>query len=301
MSNKGKATAVPMQTKKRSYISWNMQMDEIMIAVLHNQMKEENEADGERKPRAYQAVADEIRTELGISITVEHVRNRIRSWKKHYAVISYIRAFTNFKWDEEMKMIVVTTEDLAQWTKFIEDHPNATAYRNKPIEHWDDICIFFGPDRSVDDQALDNRGVDNQTVNNQLVDEQAGDDVAVVNGVELHDEAAEAMDEELQSFGKSSTKAISSSGSKKQKRDHLADAIISIAGCFSDYLQSKTKEVVKPAPKEVYEVVKNIKGIGRHEIMKATRRFMDGPVSYFEMLQILPEDEKLEWVLVCLN
>ncbi|XP_074272611.1 uncharacterized protein LOC141596379 [Silene latifolia] len=290
MNNRGKGTAAPMQTKKRSYISWTMQMDKIMIDILHNQMKEGNKADGERKPRAYQAVADEIRTQLGISITVEHVRNRIKSWKKHYAVISYIRAFTNFKWDEDMKMIVVTTDDLAQWTKFIVDHPNAAGYRNKPIEHWDDICTFCGPDQSVDDQA----------VNNQLVDDQVVDNLAVVNGVEMHDEVAEAMDEELQSDGGSSTKAISSSGSKKQKRDHLADAIINFAGCFNDYLQSKTKEVLKPSPKEVYEVVKNIKGIGRREILKATKKLMDGPVNYFEMLQILPEDEKLEWILVCL-
>ncbi|KAK9706961.1 hypothetical protein RND81_07G163900 [Saponaria officinalis] len=271
MSSKGKAPMSSIQSKKRSYLSWSKQMDETLIGVLYNQLKEGNKADGECKPQAYQAVADELRVKFGTSVTTDNVKNRIKSWKKHYAVIIDIRTFSKFKWDEERKMIVITIEDLEQWNSFVQEHPSAVPYRNKAIEYWDDICTLCGPDRALGD------------------------------GVEMHDEAAMAMDEEIESEEGSTNKTVSSSRSKKQKRDRLADAVTRFTECFSDYVQSKPKEIPKPSPDEVHEVVKNVDGIGRNQIMRATKRFLNGPINDFEMLKTLPEGDKLDWVLLCLN
>ncbi|KAL9224537.1 hypothetical protein vseg_000562 [Gypsophila vaccaria] len=152
-----------------------------------------------------------------------------------------------------------------------QDHPNAAAYRNKSIDYWDDICSLCGPDRAVGD------------------------------GVEMHDEAAAAMDAEFESEGGSSSKSLSSSMPKKQKRDRLAEAVANFTECFRDYVQSKPKETPKPTPQEIHDVVKNVEGIGRHQVMRATRMFTNGPIGDFEMLKALPNDEKLDWVLECLN
>ncbi|KAL2930536.1 Cationic amino acid transporter 5 [Bienertia sinuspersici] len=67
-------------------------------------------------------------------VTIDHVRNRIKVWKKHYAVISEIRTYTKFKWDEERKMVEV---------------PQASAYQKKCIENWDDIYTLFASDRAT--------------------------------------------------------------------------------------------------------------------------------------------------------
>ncbi|KAL9247503.1 hypothetical protein vseg_020929 [Gypsophila vaccaria] len=114
MSNKGEAPILPTQSKKKGYVTWTKQMDEKMIEVLHNQLNEGNKADGEWKPQAYQAVADELRTTLGAFVSTDNVKNRMKSWKKHYAVISDIRTFSKFKWDEERKMIIIAIEDVEQ-------------------------------------------------------------------------------------------------------------------------------------------------------------------------------------------
>ena len=89
---------------------------------------------------------------------------------------------------------------------YFQDHPNAGFYRNKEVDYWDDICTLCGPDRALGD------------------------------GVEMHDEAAEAMDYELESEGGSSIKSMSSSGCKKQKRDKLADAMANFTDCFREYV-----------------------------------------------------------------
>ncbi|KAL2930013.1 Werner syndrome ATP-dependent helicase-like protein, partial [Bienertia sinuspersici] len=57
-----------------------------------NNNKEKGDEDF--KPQAYQAVVDELKKELGIAINVDHVRNRTKSWKKHYDCIMDIRTYS---------------------------------------------------------------------------------------------------------------------------------------------------------------------------------------------------------------
>ncbi|XP_074330904.1 uncharacterized protein LOC141668107 [Apium graveolens] len=61
------------------------------------------------------------RFEMVIFATVDNVRNRIKVWKKHYAMITEIRTYTKFKWDEEKKMLVIPIEDLAEWKAYCEE------------------------------------------------------------------------------------------------------------------------------------------------------------------------------------
>ncbi|KAL2942203.1 Speckle targeted PIP5K1A-regulated poly(A) polymerase [Bienertia sinuspersici] len=95
-------------------------MDAILTSTLLEQINERKKGDGDFKTQAYQAVVDKLRIELSISVTVDHVRNRIKVWKKHYAVISEIRTYTKFKWDEERKMAVFPIEDLSAWKLYCQ-------------------------------------------------------------------------------------------------------------------------------------------------------------------------------------
>ncbi|XP_057250816.1 uncharacterized protein LOC104893710 [Beta vulgaris subsp. vulgaris] len=245
-------------------------MDDILTRVLLEQLHNKEKGDGDFKPQAYQAVVDELKKELGIPINVEHVRNRTRLWKKHYGCITDIKTYTKFKWDDERKMIVITIEDVTQWEEYIKDNKNAASYRNKCIENWEDICTLFGADRAVGD------------------------------GSEQHDEAADAMEEEMISEGKSSSKDPTVSGSHKRKKDSVADAVNSFAESFREYVQSKMNDTPKPTCQEIYTVVSEVYGISRNQIMRAVKRFMNGNPDEFLMLKELPEDEKLDWVLLCL-
>ncbi|KMS96113.1 hypothetical protein BVRB_001860 [Beta vulgaris subsp. vulgaris] len=156
------------------------------------------------------------------------------------------------------------------YEKQTQDNKNAASYRNKCIENWDDICTLFGADRDVGD------------------------------GSEQYDEAADAMEEEMISEGKSSSKDPTVSSSRKRKKDSVADAVNSFADSFREYVQSKMNDTPKPTCQEIYTVVSEVYGISRNQIMRAVKRFMNGNPDEFLMLKELPEDEKLDWVLLCL-
>ncbi|CAN1192993.1 hypothetical protein LINPERHAP2_LOCUS41811 [Linum perenne] len=117
MKNKGQV--IPSQS--RSYVQWNDAMDEVLTQVLLDQANQENKADGDWKAQAYQAVMDQVRITLGNILTKDNVRNRLRQWKKQYAVISDIqnRSRVSF-WDEEKKKVVVTTENASDWQNYLK-------------------------------------------------------------------------------------------------------------------------------------------------------------------------------------
>ncbi|KAK9733129.1 hypothetical protein RND81_04G045600 [Saponaria officinalis] len=243
-------------------------MDSILVSVLYNQAAQGNKGEGDWKPQAYQAVVDEINNKLSMSLNTDHVRNRVKIWKKHYAIIMDIRTKTKFKWDEEKKMIVVTIEEMSEWLKYLQVNPAATSYSNKFIEHWDDICVLVGPDRAVGDE------------------------------VEHHEEGADRMDEETCDGGSSSVDTTSTSSRKKSKRDQLAEAVTSFADSFKDYVETKVKSTPTLSGKEVYEEVSKVYGILPHQVLRAVKILMGSPQN-FQMLKDLPEDQKLDWILLC--
>jgi hypothetical protein len=148
-----------------------------------------------------------------------------------------------------------------------QENPNASAYLNKRIDNWDEICALVAIDRAVGD------------------------------GAEQHEESVAAM--AVENEGANLSEATSGeSSSKRLKRDRLADAVSSFAESFKDYMQSKNPP--KPNTKEVYEVVSNIIGLDRHQVLKAAKKFLNN-TDEFAMLKELPDDEKLDWVLLCLE
>ena len=88
------------------------------------------------------------------------------------------------------------------------------------------------------------------------------------------------------------------SSSKKLKKDRLADAVNSFAEFFKQNVQSKNPP--KADSKEVYDIVSNVLGLSRQQVLKAAKRFLNH-TEEFEMLKNLPEDEKLDWVLLCIE
>uniref|UniRef100_A0A803N625 DDE Tnp4 domain-containing protein n=1 Tax=Chenopodium quinoa TaxID=63459 RepID=A0A803N625_CHEQI len=76
------------------------------------QINEGNKGDGEFKSQAYQTVVDNVRKQLGILVTMDQVKNRIKVWKKHHSVINDIKTYTKFKWNDKKKVIVIPVQDL---------------------------------------------------------------------------------------------------------------------------------------------------------------------------------------------
>ncbi|KAG8378031.1 hypothetical protein BUALT_Bualt08G0095900 [Buddleja alternifolia] len=135
-----------LKNKKQSYVSWNKEMDSHLAKVLTDQMVQGNKCDGDTwKPQALQAVVAYLNSTLHLTLTKDNIKNRLKNWKKYFSVVSDIQTRqSGFTWDEERKMIVVTSDEWSAWTTYVESHPDAKGLHNKMIDNWDDIVLLCG-------------------------------------------------------------------------------------------------------------------------------------------------------------
>ncbi|KAL1819357.1 hypothetical protein ACET3Z_014226 [Daucus carota] len=115
--------------------------------------------------------------------------------------------------------------------------PDASAYQNKCIQNWDDICTLFASDRATGDGA-----------------EQLGESATPM---ELENDV-------------STVETESGESNKRQKRDRLDDAVTNFAESSKEYV-SKAKEPPRPTCKEIYEVISEVNGIMDDEAMRAVK------------------------------
>ncbi|KAL6529587.1 hypothetical protein OROGR_015210 [Orobanche gracilis] len=269
MQRQGKEHVAPPPaptTNRRGYVTWNSKIDVILTSTLFEQINEGNKGDGDFKPQAYQDVVDKLRVQL--NITASHVKNRIKSWKKHFAIITEIRTYTKFRWDEERKMLVIPIEELEEWKTYCKENSSASAYQNKCIDNWVDICTLFASDRATGD------------------------------GSEQHEESATAM--EMENEVGSGSETVSMESNKRIMRDRLAHAVTRFSESFNEYV-SKAQGPSRPSSKEIYDIISVVPRISRMKILKGVKSFTNGTVDMFNMLKSLPDGDKLDWVLLHIN
>ncbi|KAG8380780.1 hypothetical protein BUALT_Bualt06G0051600 [Buddleja alternifolia] len=140
-----------LKNKKQSYVSWNKEMDGHLAKVLTDQMVQGNKCDGDTwKPQALQAAVAYLNSTLHLTLTKDNIKNKLKNWKKYFSVVSDIQTRqSGFTWDEERKMIVVTSDEWSAWTTYVESHPDAKGLHNKTIDNWDDIVLLCGKDRAT--------------------------------------------------------------------------------------------------------------------------------------------------------
>ncbi|CAN1153480.1 hypothetical protein LINPERPRIM_LOCUS14729 [Linum perenne] len=280
--------------QSRGYVVWSKEMDNIFARVMLDQMNQGNKADGDWKAQAYQAVVDEINTKMGAKVVArDNVRNRLRAWKKCYGLISDIQKRSGVSlWDEEKKMIVITSENRDEWEKYLMDHKDARSYANKVLENWDDIVLLCAKDIALGDGAEHYQDA-NHSVNGE-------DDVQSVSSFESVD-GGSISKRALQ--GEKSSGETSSRLSKKSKNDaKVGDALITVANFLNSFIESRKKEEVKKfTGKEILDVLTEIPGLNRMDIPKAVTKYRCGDPEHFKLLLELPIDERRDFVEYFLN
>ena len=79
------------QSGSRQYVQWNTNMDKALAAVLYDQLAQDNKEDRHWKNPTYQVAMEYINTQLNLNLTKENIKNRLKAWKLHFAIIIDIK------------------------------------------------------------------------------------------------------------------------------------------------------------------------------------------------------------------
>lgn len=96
-------------------------MDSCLSAILVQQIKLGNRSkfDYKLKPAAFAAAVMAINEKFQIVLLKEHIKNRLKTWKKQYDILKELLDQSGFEWDENRKMVIAND---SVWNEYIKVH-----------------------------------------------------------------------------------------------------------------------------------------------------------------------------------
>ncbi|XP_039120076.1 uncharacterized protein LOC120256443 [Dioscorea cayenensis subsp. rotundata] len=123
---------------------WKTEYDNYLIPLLVDQVSKGLKCDKSFKREALMHVCTyHVNVKFNTEYTPENVENHYRTLKARYAEIKKVKDLSGAGWDDTTKTMIL--EPVVAFT-YIEDHPAARPYINKPIENYEALKIICGED-----------------------------------------------------------------------------------------------------------------------------------------------------------
>ncbi|KAI8027089.1 L10-interacting MYB domain-containing protein [Camellia lanceoleosa] len=147
-----------------SSIAWTKPMDRYFIDLMLGQVFEGNRVENIFNKQAWVCMIASFNEKFGLQFDKCVLENRYLSLMKQYDDISTLLNKNGFAWDEIEQKV---TADDDYWEAYIEEHPDAVAYKDIILENYCDLSIIFGdeihdgtssylcPEMNIDDNALE--------------------------------------------------------------------------------------------------------------------------------------------------
>lgn len=100
-------------------MTWTNEMDSCLSRILVEQvlLGNKSESNNKFKHTAYDVAVFGLNERFQLDLTKDHVKNRIKTWKKLYACVKELLDHSEFRWDEKQKIVVA--ED-SVWKDYIK-------------------------------------------------------------------------------------------------------------------------------------------------------------------------------------
>jgi hypothetical protein len=102
----------------RTYLAWTPEMDVALLAVLVEHHNNGDHAQNGWKPHVYNACIKHVNETCNVVINKDKIQARIKTFDKHYEIISKILAQSGFGWDWDKNMVKVDSDEV--WSRYVE-------------------------------------------------------------------------------------------------------------------------------------------------------------------------------------
>jgi hypothetical protein len=110
--------AEPKKKACRTYLTWTDDMDIALLEVLVEHHNNGDHAQNGWKPHVYNAAIQNVRDKCQKEVTKDNITGRIKTFDKHYEVISKILAQSGFGWDWVNNRLSMDSDDV--WSRYVE-------------------------------------------------------------------------------------------------------------------------------------------------------------------------------------
>ncbi|KAI5348671.1 hypothetical protein L3X38_001558 [Prunus dulcis] len=236
-------------------------MERELADILREERNLGHKGDVGWKTVAFNTTANILAAQFNLQISADNIRNRVKSWKKFYGVVKYVKS-----------------------------HDNARGFRFKVIENWDDIVDLCGKDRATGGGAETGAyATEVMTPTNEVDHVDLDGDTQDLEDIHVIDDISPTSTNSQKRRNRASNSSdILPTKKRGAVKDGIADSIARMALSFEEFICANTKNL---DPAEVYAEVKAIPGLSENEQLKACAWLIEND-KQFQMLKALPIKKK---------
>ncbi|MBA0658141.1 hypothetical protein Goklo_010374 [Gossypium klotzschianum] len=148
---------------------WTYEMDQCLSKVLAEQAKlgNKSKSDNKLRPAAYAVAVSALNKRFQLDLTKDHIRNRLKTWKKQYEILKGLLHHGDFEWDKTQTMVIAND---SAWNRYIKRNPDARSFRGRIIRNLKELCAIFGGE-NLSESSLNSSNDDvNFVANNEAAD-----------------------------------------------------------------------------------------------------------------------------------
>nr|XP_027076068.1 uncharacterized protein LOC113699922 [Coffea arabica] len=132
-----------MGKKGEKQFRWSRPMERLMLEILADEVKLGNRPNNSFKSSSFTRVVDAMKDKFGVTCSVDHVENHLRTVRSSWSTIVKIREKSGFGWDDTLKMI---TASPSVYHAYIQKNPGHDKYIQNKIKLYDEMAVVVGKD-----------------------------------------------------------------------------------------------------------------------------------------------------------
>ncbi|KAK7290248.1 hypothetical protein RIF29_04525 [Crotalaria pallida] len=228
---------------------------------------------------AYTAAITDIKEKCNIVITKDNILSRLKTWDKHCSIIANMVGTSGIGWDNISNMVKV---DDQVWDEYVKAHPEASSYRYKVIENWDDLATICGHDHATGE------GVETSVEGMKNIEQEEN----------TNDINENIFEETIFETPKLARLDKQSNMSRKRRRssDPLLTIASDIAGTLKMAYNAETTST-KASVEEIFIELSKVSDLEEMELLQSLD-ILSGDSRKYETFKILPAALKKSWILL---
>ncbi|CAL0308494.1 unnamed protein product [Lupinus luteus] len=135
-----KETTTPFGTRTRTL--WQPSMDSYFIKLMVAHVHKGNRVDGVFSRQAWMEMISAFNEKFGFDYSLEIIKNRYKTLRRQYNLITNLLHMEGFVWDEARQMV---TADDSVWQDIIKVHTDARQFMTRPLPYYKDLCVICDP------------------------------------------------------------------------------------------------------------------------------------------------------------
>ncbi|XVF47195.1 hypothetical protein PTKIN_Ptkin03bG0089600 [Pterospermum kingtungense] len=148
-------------------LRWTDAMDYYLGKSLVEKVKKGYKLDNTLWQEAYDIALSTLSEKIGLELTKDHIKYRLKTWKKQYDALKQLFSHPGFKWDKTRKMVIA---DDSVWTDYVKRNPDARFLRGRIIRNYNELCAIFGCDDLPEGSLNSTNDEVNLTAKNEVAD-----------------------------------------------------------------------------------------------------------------------------------